>query len=58
MTRYFKVTEIEHDEYVNAVGEDTPVSCSESVPVDDNVYVAVNADSEDEGVFYLDQFDL
>lgn len=56
MTRYFKVTEIEHDEYVNAVGEDTPVSCSESVPVDDNVYVAVNADSEDGGFFYLDQF--
>lgn len=56
MTRYFKVTEIEHDEYVNAVGEDMSVSCSESVPVGDNVYVAVNADVEDEGVFYLDQF--
>lgn len=27
MTRYFKVTEIEHDEYVNAVGEDAPTKC-------------------------------
>ena len=46
MARYFKITEIDSDSFIEATGEDLDC-CQLVVPTSDGVYVAVD-DEEDE----------
>lgn len=56
MARYFKITEITEDEYVEAVGEDLGVWCQAVDPVPGAVYVAMD-DDEEELTIYMDTLD-
>lgn len=47
MTRYFKVMEIEADEFTNATGEDLDC-CQLVIPVGGTVFVAFDEDDEHE----------
>ena len=55
MTRYFKVIEIEADEFTNATGEDLDC-CQLVVPTNEAVFVAVDEDDEYEISIPLDCF--
>ncbi len=55
MTRYFKVIEIEADEFINATDEDLD-GCQLVVPTDEAVFVAVDEYCEDEVSIPLDCF--
>lgn len=54
MKRYFKIVEIDRDEFVNETGEDLDC-CQLVVPVDGTVYVAVD-DEEIEFSVLIDSF--
>ena len=56
MGRYFKITEIDREEYVTATGEDSSSYCQVVIPVDQAVYVAISED-EDELQVPLDSFE-
>ena len=56
MTRYFKVVEIEADEYIEATHGDLDC-CQEVVPVDGTVFVAVDDDAEYDISVPLESFD-
>lgn len=56
MTRYFKVVEIEADEFIDNTGEDLDC-CELVIPVGKTVFVAVDEDDEDEMEISLDCFD-
>lgn len=47
MAKYFKVVEIEEDEFINYTGEVLDC-CQLVVPVGETVFVAIDEDSEDE----------
>lgn len=47
MAKYFKVVEIEADEFIGATGEDLRY-CQLVVPTKEAVFVAVDEDCEDE----------
>ena len=46
MAKYFKVVEIDADEFINATGEDLDC-CQLIIPVNEAVFVAVDEDQED-----------
>lgn len=56
MTRYFKVIEIEADEFINATGEDLDC-CQLSISTSDGVFVAVDEEQEYEISIPLDCFE-
>ena len=56
MARYFKVTEIDCDSFIQATSEDLDC-CQLVVPVDGAVYVAIDEDDEYEMSIPLDCFD-
>lgn len=53
MTRYFKVIEIDADEFIGETGEDLDC-CQLIVPTEKAVFVAVDEDTEDEIQIPLD----
>lgn len=55
MTRYFKITEIDSDSFIEATGEDLDC-CQLVVPTNDAVYVAVD-DEEYEMSVDMDAFE-
>ena len=56
MARYFKVIEIQADEFINVVGDD--LDCAQMVVgTDEGVFVAVDEDDEYEISIPLDSFD-
>lgn len=55
MARYFKITEIDSDSFIEATGEDLDC-CQLVVPTSDGVYVAVD-DEEDEMNVPMDTFE-
>ena len=56
VARYFRITEISGDEFIQATGED--LDCLQLViPTGENVYVAVDDASEDDLEVSLDSFD-
>ena len=56
MPRYFKITEIDEENYESITGES--LDCSQlSVPVDGDVYVAVDEEDESEISVGLECFD-
>ena len=56
MARYFRITEISGDEFIQATGED--LDCLQLViPTGENVYVALDETNEDEMTVSLDSFD-
>ncbi len=57
MIRYFKVVEIDTDEFERVTGEDIEYSIQIAVPVDKTVFVALEEDAEDEIQIPLDCFD-
>ncbi len=56
MSRYFKVVEINEDEFINATGECLDC-CKLVIPKNEAVFVAVDEDDEDELEIPLDCFD-
>ena len=56
MNRYFKIVEIDADEFINATGEDLDC-CQLSVPTSEGVFVAVDECEEYEICIPLDCFD-
>lgn len=57
MARYFKVIEIDRPTFVKATGEGLGHYQQSIIPVDGNVFVAINDDYEDEFYVGLDCFD-
>lgn len=57
MARYFKVTEIKEEDFVDATGETLGRYIQSTIPIDGNVFVAVDDDCEDEIYISLDCFD-
>ncbi|MBS6272696.1 MAG: hypothetical protein KH543_14230 [Clostridiaceae bacterium] len=57
MVRYFKLIEIDRDNFVEATGEDLDFYSQLIVPVDGLVYGAVNDDDEEELDVPLHAFD-
>lgn len=57
MARYFKVIEIKQKDFVNVTGETLGHYLQSTIPVDGNVFVAVDDDCEDEIYIPLDCFD-
>ena len=56
MPRYFKITEIDEESYESITGE--RLDCSQlSIPVDGDVYVAVDEEAESEISVELESFD-
>lgn len=56
MARYFKVTEIDRDSFIEAVGED--LDCTQLVTACDGIgYTAVDDTEEDEIAIPLDVFE-
>lgn len=56
MPRYFKITEIDEETYESITGES--LDCSQlSIPVDGDVYVAVDEEAESEISVDLDSFE-
>lgn len=56
MERYFKITEIDRDTFIQATGDD--LDCSQLVvPVNEEVFVAVDEGDEDEITVPLECFD-
>ena len=56
MSKYFKIVEIDADEFINETGED--LDCSQLViPVDETVYVAIDEYDADEINIPLDCFE-
>ncbi len=56
MPRYFKITEIDEETYESITGES--LDCSQlSIPVDSDVYVAVDEEAESEISVELESFD-
>ena len=53
MAKYFKMVEIDADEFINATGEDLDC-CQLIIPVNEAVFVAVDEDQEDEIEIPLD----
>lgn len=56
MSRYFKLIEIDRDEFINATGEDLDC-CQLIVPTNECVFVAIDEDEEYEMSIPLDSFD-
>lgn len=56
MIRYFKILEIDADEFINITGEDLSY-CQLIVPTEEGVFVAVDTDREYEISIPLDCFD-
>lgn len=56
MARYFKITEIDEDTFIHATGDFLDCDCVVD-PVDGDVYVAVDDNTEDEFSVYLNAFD-
>lgn len=56
MSRYFKIIEIEADEFIDATDEDL-TCCQLIVPTNEGVFVAVDEDDEYEISVPLDCFD-
>lgn len=55
MAKYFKIIEIDEDEFINTTGEE--LDCNQlCVPMDGCVYVAVDNEDEEEIVVSLDMF--
>lgn len=57
MARYFKATEIKEEDFVDATGETLGRYIQSTIPIDGNVFVAVDDDCEDEIYISLDCFD-
>lgn len=57
MARYFKVTEIKQKDFVDATGETLGHYIQSTIPIDENVFVAVDDDYEDDIYISLDCFD-
>lgn len=57
MSRYFKITEIQDNEFINATGEDLDC-CQLVVPTKNAVFVAVDEDTEDEISVLLESFEI
>lgn len=57
MARYFKVTEIKQKDFVDATGETLGHYIQSTIPINGNVFVAVDDDYEDEIYISLDCFD-
>lgn len=57
MARYFKVIEIDRPTFVEATGEDLGRYMQSLIPVDGNVFVAINDDYEDEFYVSMECFD-
>lgn len=53
MARYFKMIEIDDDEFINATGEDLDC-CQLIIPVNKTVFIAVDEYQEDEIEIPLD----
>lgn len=56
MSRYFKVIEIDADEFIDATGEDLDC-CQLVVPTNEAVFVAVDEEQESDIEIQLDCFD-
>ena len=56
MAKYFKVVEIEVDEFIDKTGEDLDC-CQLVVPVGEVVFVAIDEDDQDEMEIPLDCFE-
>lgn len=56
MIRYFKIIEINENEFIDATGEELDC-CQLSVPVNESVFVAVDENEEYEIIVPLDCFD-
>lgn len=57
MARYFKVTEIKEGDFVDATSETLGRYIQSIIPIDGNVFVAVDDDCENEIYISLDCFD-
>ena len=56
MAKYFKVVEIDEEEFINATGEE--LNCLQSiVPVGNVVFVAIDEEQDDEMEIPLDCFE-
>lgn len=57
MARYFKVIEITRNDFVDATGEDLGYCIQNVIPIDGDVFVAVDDNHEDEFEVPIDCFD-
>jgi hypothetical protein len=56
MAKYFKVVEIDEEEFINATGEELDC-CQVSIPASEGVFVGVDEEQEDEISIPLDCFE-
>ena len=57
MARYFKVIEIEHEDFIKATGEDLGYYMQSTIPVNEDVFVVVDDEYESEFYVSLECFD-
>lgn len=57
MAKYFRVVEIDEEEFINVTGEEFANCCRVSIPTSNGIFVGVDEEQEDEISIPLDCFE-